>query len=266
MEKRGPRRAGERTADADSANAHVGELRHRGKRSANEHVDSLGANRVDHRHDVVPGTDSWRVEAVCARLRIGREPSDRFCQIWTAHDEAFGAAGQAESRPAVINCLSRRTNTFHRQGEFEQRVRQIAGGILNGEPSDAARCRGGDVRMHGVRIGCEAAFEVRVDRQVDTIGHRSKVAQRVLEQHAVVGPAHGPRKPGARSGKSGKPKLGKKAGATEVPRIGHDEAPRLVEFAKHVDAIDMAFMSKTRSSVHRPQRKRRDILDEDPLS
>ena len=129
------------------------------------------------------------------------------------------------------------SDTFYREREFEERICRVASGILDRESCDASGggCR--HVGVHGAGIGRETTFEVRVDRQTYTVRDGSKMREGFLQCHAVVGPAHGPGKSGAGCRERRETELGEHVCAAEVPRVGHDEAARLVELTKYAAAF-----------------------------
>ena len=91
-----------------------------------------------------------------------------------------------DRRPRCLNALDR-------QRALVQRVRFVAGGILDRQPGDSRGNRARDIDGDFFRLVRKTAFEIGVDGQVDGIAQRGEMFADVVDRDAVVGAADRPR-------------------------------------------------------------------------
>src|SRR5439155_16697529 len=100
-----------------------------------------------------------------------------------------------------------------------------------GDPGRGGR---GHVGRDAVRVGGEAAFEVRIDRNVDRARDGSEMRQRFIERDVVIATAQRPGETRTGGRQRGEPELREKPRAPRVPRVRQDEAARLMKLAKAI--------------------------------
>src|SRR3954470_6369391 len=87
-----PRRARQRTADADAPHAELAEVAHRElARAPHQEVDRLRRHALDDGGDLLARLDAWRVQTVGAGIREGFEAADGLGHVRPVADEALAA-------------------------------------------------------------------------------------------------------------------------------------------------------------------------------
>ena len=236
---------------------HVGALR------ADEHVHGLGRDRRHHRGDRGLGPESRRVEAVGARLGVGREPADRLREIRPADDETLGAAGEHDAGAARVD--GRRAP----RGRARRRGRTRTAAATDRRWNPRSRCPRRPCPWRARTLAPTAAGSTAKPPSKSAFtgtstpaGDGAQVGQRLVQRDVVVAPAQRPREARARRRERGKAELREQAGAAEVPRVGQDEAAGLVQAAElapavvegHVAKIQRKLSSGSRGRGVRPRR------------
>ena len=88
-----------------------------------------------------------------------------------------------------------------------------------------------------VRLSRETVLEVRIHRDVHGVRDLTKMLERLVASHAVVGTAERPREAGARRRQRGEAHPLEGDGAADVPGVRHHEAALGVQPAKGVDFL-----------------------------
>ena len=178
-----------------------------------------------------------RVEAVRSGLRVSLQPADRLLEIRPARDEPLGAARENDARAALVDRLSRRPNPLDGEVEGVERLAGIACRILDRQPGDAGR--GGELHVHrdAVRIARETVLEVRIHRDIHGVRDLTKMLERLVAPHAVVGAGERPGVPGARRRQRLEAHLLERDGGAGVPRVRHHEAALGVQAVKGLDLL-----------------------------
>jgi hypothetical protein len=70
------------------------------------------------------------IEAIGAGVCVGVEPVDRFIEIGTADQKAFGASYQKSITACLVDGFSRRANSFDCDAKVIERLGRIAGRVL----------------------------------------------------------------------------------------------------------------------------------------
>ena len=115
LQETGPRYSGQCAADADPTDARLGQLGHRCKVTAGQHVDRFWRDRGDYRSNVGHAAEAGRVEAIGPGLGESDKAADRLTEIGTTDDEAFGAAGENHPRSTVFDGSSGGLDPFDRE-------------------------------------------------------------------------------------------------------------------------------------------------------
>src|SRR6185436_2565375 len=165
------------------------------------------------------GVDTRRVEAVRAGFGVRLQPADRLLEVWPAHDESLGAAGEEHARAALVDRQPGRSNPLGGEVEGVERLAGIACRVLDRQPGDAGRRGELHVYPDAVRVARETVLEVRIHRDIDGVRDLAKMLERLVAPHAVVGTGERPRMPGARRRKRLEADLLKRDGGADVPRV-----------------------------------------------
>jgi len=227
-----PRAAGQGAADADAADAEVGQALHGHRGLHGQHVDRQRMHGFHHRGDLFRRADARRVEAVGAGFGEGDEARDGLGEVALAPQEAFAARHQHDRGIDGVDRRARRRDAFDREVVFVQRLIGAAGGVLDGQAGNAGADGAGDIERDAFGIVGEAGLEVGVDRQVGGRGQHGQVVDHVVCRDAVVGAAGGPgiaRRGRGQRLEAGMLKIARGAG---VPRVGDHEAAGLMELAE----------------------------------
>jgi hypothetical protein len=177
-------------------------------------------------------TQARRVEAVGARLRVGLEPADGFVEVGPPDEEAFGAPDQQRIAAGLVDGVSCGANPLDRGVELEKGSSGIAGRIFYGKAGHSALEGKANAFRNAGRIGCEAALEVRIDRQIRRRDHFMKVRERHVARNGAIGSAARPGEAGARGGERLEAEALQETRASHVPRVRNDEAAGLVQLSK----------------------------------
>src|SRR6266404_4535475 len=127
-----PGGTGEGAADADPTHPERSDLA-QGEISGPTHqkVDRLRRHAGDHGADVLGGADAGGIEAVGAGVGIGFEAVHGLLDVGPPVQETFGAADQQSVAPGLVDGLSRRANPVDGRIDVVERLRRVAGGILD---------------------------------------------------------------------------------------------------------------------------------------
>lgn len=139
--------------------------------------------------DVFGRLHARRVQAIGAGSSVGAQAPDRLVQrIGMADEETFRAADQQH---VLTGGIDRRTRGAHPRDRFVegvQRLRRVAGRILDRQPGDAGVDATADVLLEAVEVTGVAVLEIRVDRQIGRLDDVAAMRQHCVDAHRVVGP------------------------------------------------------------------------------
>src|SRR5205814_2088122 len=110
--------------------------------------------------------DPRRVEAVGAGSGVCLQPPDRFLEVGPADDEPLGAAGEHDTRAALVDRLPRRAHPLDCEFERVERLARVAGRVLDRQSGYPGRRRELHVDGDPVRIVGVSVLEVRLHRLV----------------------------------------------------------------------------------------------------
>ncbi len=176
------------------------------------------------------------VENIGACLGVGREAADGFAERIGMPDEvALCTCGKQNAGARGVDGGARGFDSFNRERQIVERLRRIAGGVLDRETRDPGGDAEADVFRDGIRLMRVAGFEVGVDGKV---GNGCDDAGDVLEGSVAgdgpfgIGQALGKGEAGAGGGEGFEAKRAKKAGGANVPWVGDDEETRFVQLTE----------------------------------
>src|SRR5262249_58514235 len=98
------RYAGKRTADADAAHAHGGEIAHgEAECAAVEEIDRLWRCGFDDSFDLFARLDAGRIETIRTGVLKSTQPARDIVEIGHAADEAFGACREHDLAAGAVD-------------------------------------------------------------------------------------------------------------------------------------------------------------------
>ena len=223
-----------------------------------EEVDRLRRHRLDRRDDLFARLDAGRIEAIGAGVGEGLQPADRFVEVGPVLDEAFRARGEDDIAAGFVDCVARRAHAFDRQIEIVERIGCLAGEILDRQSGDAGVDAEPDVGRDLVRIDGIAALEIGIDRHVGRLRDLAAMREHHVAGHVAVRIAMRMRV--TRTGRSQRLEAEtlQIAGASDIPRVGNDEAAALMQRAKRAAFVGDAHVlapgkqAGTRQCLQRP--------------
>ena len=84
-------------------------------------LTGFGCDGADDRGDVARRSNSGGIQAVSARLGVGRQPANGLDQIRPSDDEAFRTCSQEHTGSSFVDGAARGSDPLHGKGELEER-------------------------------------------------------------------------------------------------------------------------------------------------
>jgi hypothetical protein len=200
-----------------------GELRGGDRRVGMGHhdIDRLGYRR-DHRADRLQILEAGRIEHVGPGLLECLQPPDRGVDVGTAVDQLLGPRGQNKRDRQLLCHLDRSMHALDREIEAVDRVRAVAGEILD-RTARQTGLRGTPDHLGGFfRLVGAAILEVAVGREVGRGGDHPRVVDDLVGADCSAAPNIGNPETGRRQRLEAE--RGKQPRGSGIPGVRDDES------------------------------------------
>ena len=173
-----PRGTSQRTTNAHSPHAESRNILHgQVARRAHQQIERLRRDRGDDGCDLFARADTWCVQAIRPRVRVGLEPCNRFVEVRPAYEKALGASNQQRVTARLVNRGPCRPHSFNRNADVEQWMRGVAGRILDRQTRHARFGRESNAFGNTGCVVRKATLEIRIDRHIGSRHHLVQMAE-----------------------------------------------------------------------------------------